>query len=94
MRRNSERLVAPAQKKPSKSKKVVSQSIALSKIIILLDTVNYASSTNTTHSAEDNIYQGQDVEYYGSIQIGTPAQSLTINFDTGSAQVFQTTFQY
>ena len=26
-----------------------------------------------------------DIEYYGTVKVGTPAQSLKINFDTGSS---------
>ncbi|KAL0095390.1 secreted aspartyl protease [Phycomyces blakesleeanus] len=29
-----------------------------------------------------------DIEYYGTVKIGTPAQSLKLNFDTGSADLW------
>ncbi|KAF9103854.1 Type I transmembrane sorting receptor [Mortierella sp. AM989] len=31
---------------------------------------------------------GRDSEYYGSVQVGTPGQTIRLNFDTGSADIW------
>ncbi|KAG0335263.1 hypothetical protein BG005_004616, partial [Podila minutissima] len=31
---------------------------------------------------------GPDIEYYGSVRVGTPAQVMLLNFDTGSADIW------
>ncbi|CAO0802565.1 unnamed protein product [Mucor circinelloides] len=42
---------------------------------------NTIDGTGTVPVTDD----GNDIEYYGTVKVGTPAQSLKINFDTGSS---------
>ncbi|KZT51973.1 acid protease [Calocera cornea HHB12733] len=50
-------------------------------------TVNRRRSSGSVQLV-DYIQDGLDLEYYGGISLGTPAQQLTVDFDTGSADLW------
>ena len=48
----------------------------------------FATPPLTKLHLTDYIAYGMDILYYGSFELGTPGQSLTADFDTGSADLW------
>lgn len=50
--------------------------------------INVVAAGTAVQPLDDFISGGLDIEYYGSVDIGTPKQSLTVQIDTGSADLW------